>query len=40
VACSAYLNGEYRYRADPDKVVEAVRAVVTGSKPYVPDPMR
>ncbi len=25
----AYLNREYRYRADPDEVVEAVRAVVT-----------
>ncbi len=35
----AYLNGEYRYRADPGEVVEAVRALVasanTGSTPVV-----
>ena len=35
----AYLNGEYRYRADPREVVEAVRALVasanTGSTPVV-----
>ncbi|MGD0880764.1 MAG: peroxiredoxin-like family protein [Acidimicrobiales bacterium] len=27
----AYLNGEYRYRADPDDVVETVRAVVANA---------
>ncbi len=30
----AYLNGEYRYRADPDEVVEVVRAV--GASPKAP----
>jgi peroxiredoxin len=32
----AYLNRDYRYRTDPDEVVEAVRAVATSPNAHVP----